>query len=47
MRFIVCLKPWCATDELSELRGVEYELMKEAYGQMFKQRGIDRSEEVL
>ena len=47
MSVFVCLKLWCATDEMGKLWSVEYELMEEVYLQGVEERGIDPRHEIL
>jgi hypothetical protein len=45
--FIGYVQSWCSTDELSNLRGVEIDLIEENYVQVAESRGIDAGHEVI
>jgi hypothetical protein len=45
--FFGCSQPWCAADELDELRCVEYDVIEKGYMQVAESRGIDVGHEVV
>ena len=47
MALFRCPQRWLSTDELEELRRVEYELIEEGYPQSVESRGIDPGQDLL
>ena len=47
MALFRCPQRWLSTDELEELRRVEYELIEEGYFQSVESRGINPGQDLL